>query len=61
MWNKLFYNLKRLNRQLNFSLGYVIIALGIIIVVMYIPSWLWMVFLGTAIIMAGYYINIYFR
>lgn len=58
MWNKLFYNLKRLNRQINFSLGYIIIALGIILFVVYIPYWLWMVLLGIALIIVGYYINI---
>lgn len=61
MWNKLYNKIKKLNKELNFSIGYIVIALGIIILVMYIPSWLWMVLLGLMVIMVGYYINAYFR
>lgn len=59
--NKFFYKLKRLNRQLNYSLGYVLIALGVLIFIRYIPYWLWMIFLGIFLVIAGYYVNIYFK
>ncbi|MGB9678970.1 MAG: hypothetical protein ACPL3A_03080 [Thermoanaerobacteraceae bacterium] len=61
LWDKFYYKIKKLNRQLNNSLGYIFISLGIIIFVMYIPSWLWMILLGTLIIMVGYYINAYLK
>ncbi|AIS52581.1 hypothetical protein TKV_c14100 [Thermoanaerobacter kivui] len=61
MWDKFFYKIKKLNRQLNHSLGYILIALGIIIFVMYIPTWLWMLILGVGLVMLGYYVNMHFR
>ncbi|SNX55587.1 hypothetical protein [Thermoanaerobacterium sp. RBIITD] len=61
MWNKLYYKLKKLNKDLNYSIGYIVISLGIIILVMYIPGWLWMVLLGLVVITIGYYINAYFK
>ncbi|SHE57376.1 hypothetical protein SAMN02745195_00664 [Thermoanaerobacter uzonensis DSM 18761] len=59
--DKFFYKLKRLNRQLNYSLGYILMALGVLIFVIYIPAWLWMIFLGIFLVIAGYYVNIYFK
>ncbi|MDI6604659.1 hypothetical protein ACETAC_07055 [Aceticella autotrophica] len=61
MWNNIYYKLKKLNRELNNSIGYIVIAFGIFILVMYIPDWLWMVLLGIIIIIIGYYINVYFK
>ncbi|AAM24714.1 MULTISPECIES: hypothetical protein [Caldanaerobacter] len=58
---KLFQKLKKLNRQTNYLLGYLLMGLGIFIFVMYIPPWLWMVLLGIFLVIAGYYVNIYFK
>ncbi|MBE3592732.1 MAG: hypothetical protein IMW84_07660 [Thermoanaerobacter sp.] len=59
--DKFFYKLKRLNRRLNYSLGYILMAFGVLIFVMYIPAWLWMIFLGIFLVIAGYYVNIYLK
>lgn len=61
MWNKIYRKIRSLNKKLNYSIGYIIMALGIFILVIYIPSWLWMVLLGLTVIMIGYYINAYFK
>ncbi|MDI3476992.1 MAG: hypothetical protein PWQ59_517 [Thermoanaerobacterium sp.] len=61
MWNKIYRKIRNLNKKMNYSIGYIIMALGIFILVIYIPSWLWMVLLGLSVIMIGYYINAYFK
>ncbi|HHV73315.1 hypothetical protein BVF91_02965 [Thermoanaerobacterium sp. PSU-2] len=61
MWNKIYRKIRILNKKLNYSIGYIIISLGIFIIVLYIPSWLWMILLGFAVIMIGYFINAYFK
>jgi hypothetical protein len=59
--NKFIQKLKKINRQTNYMLGYLLMLIGIFIFVMSIPPWLWMILLGILLVITGYYVNIYFK